>query len=68
MLLGKEEQGTLSPSNPSHLKTSFIFSAIQAVVAMAKCSAENEDMLGLVSLVAQMAFEVHVFSNSVERL
>ncbi|KAL5493599.1 hypothetical protein EMCRGX_G014803 [Ephydatia muelleri] len=31
--------------------------AIQAVVAMAKCSAENEDMLGLVSLVAQMAFE-----------
>lgn len=62
MLLGKEELGTFLLQAPFILKSGLIFAAIQAVVAMAKCSAEKEDMLGLVSLVAQMAFEVPVIS------
>lgn len=47
----------LSP--PWTLLTSSLFPAVQSLQAMSACSAEEEeDSLGLISLAAQMAFEV----------
>ena len=47
---------------PLPLLTSSLLSAVQSLQAMSTCSAaEEEDSLGLISLAAQMAFEV---SNS----
>lgn len=50
----------LSPlSPPWTLVTSSLFPAVQSLQAMSACSAEEEeDSLGLISLAAQMAFEV----------
>ena len=49
-------------SRPPLLLTSSLLPAVQSLQAMSTCSAaEEEDSLGLISLAAQMAFEV---SNS----
>ena len=50
------------PPFPWTLLISSLLSAVQSLQAMSTCSAaEEEDSLGLISLAAQMAFEV---SNS----
>ena len=46
-------------SSPSSLPPASLLPAVQSLQAMSTCSAvEEEDSLGLVSLAAQMAFEV----------
>ena len=50
---------SLSPPSPWTLLTSSLFTSIQSLQAMSTSSAaEEEDSLGLISLAAQMAFEV----------
>ena len=50
---------SLPPLFPWTLLTSSLLPAVQSLQAMSTCSApEEEDSLGLISLAAQMAFEV----------